>query len=67
MVVMQRNAKVPANQVGNPLSGPQFVGPTVGLGSLAEQLFEFLLLLDRQARRRTGMRFGGEAVRFFCE
>ena len=66
MVVMQRNAEVPANQVGDPLGGPQFVGPTVGLGS-AEQLFEFLLLLERQARRRAAMRFGGEAVRFFCE
>ena len=67
MVVVQRDTEVPANQISNTLGGPEFIGPTVGLRSLAEQQFEFLLLLDRQARRGAAMAFRGEAVRLFCE
>jgi len=43
MVVMQRDAEVPANQLRDALSGPQLIGPTVGLSAIAEQLLQLLL------------------------
>ena len=67
VVVMQRDAEVSKNQIGDALGGPKFVGPTVGFCSLAEQLFEFLLLLEGQACCRAGMRLGSEAVGFIGE
>src|ERR1700758_5265648 len=60
--MMQGNAKMPANEFGDALRGPELVRPTMGVGPLAKQLFQTPLLFRRQAGRRTGMRFGGEAV-----
>ena len=62
VIVMERHAEVSANEFGNPLGGPQLIGPTVGLGTFAEQLIEFLLLRDGQACRRARMGLGREAV-----
>ena len=51
-----------ANDFGDPPSGPKLIGPTVGLGSLTEQVVQLLLLLDGLARGGAGMGLGREAV-----
>src|ERR1700709_739123 len=61
MIVMQRDAKVSTNEVGNALGGPQLIGPTVGLGALKQQLLQFLLLGDGQAGRMD-LGLGGQSV-----
>ena len=39
----------------------------MGFGTLKKELFEFLLLVEGQARRWAGMRLGDEAVGCFGE
>jgi hypothetical protein len=63
VIVMQRHAEVSVNEFGDALRGPQLVGPAMRLRSLAEQAFEFPLLVEGQARRGAGVRSRGEAVR----
>ena len=62
MVMMQRDAETSSYEIGNALSGPQLVGPTVSLGAFKEHLLQLLLLRDRQARRWTEVRSSGKAV-----
>src|SRR5271167_2176987 len=59
---MEPDAEVSVNEFGNALGRPQLIGPTIGLGTLAEQLLKLLLLLDGQARRRAGMWLGRKSV-----
>jgi hypothetical protein len=59
---MERDAKLSPNQFGNAGAGPQTIGPAVGLGALTEQIVEAKKLLGGQARCRTGIRFGSQAV-----
>jgi hypothetical protein len=65
VIMMQRDAEMPANQLGDPTRRPEIVGPAVRLGALQKQLFELGLLRGRQTRRRGGMRFGDEPVGLF--
>ncbi len=65
VIVMERDAEVSTDDFGNALRGPELIGPAVGLGTLAEQLLELVLLFDGQARRRARMWLGREAVGLF--
>src|SRR5690348_510369 len=67
MVVMESHAEVTANEFGDPSAGPQLRGPTVRLGTLQQQSLQATMLRDRQACRRTGMGFRGQAVGFLSK
>jgi hypothetical protein len=63
VIVMERNAEVSANQFGNTSARPQVVAPAVGLGPLAKEFFQLVMLVGRQARRRAKMRLGSQTVK----
>jgi hypothetical protein len=62
VVVMKRNAKMAVDQLSNPCTGPQLGRPAVGLGPLQEESLQATVLFGRQARCRTVVRFGSQAV-----
>ena len=61
--MMERDAELALNEVGNALGSPQLVGPTVGLGAFTEHLLQLLLLREGQARCGARVGLGSEAIR----
>jgi hypothetical protein len=62
VIVVQRHAELSANEVGDALCGPQFVGPTVGFGALQKNAFELPLLVAIESGGRSRMGLGSQAL-----